>query len=590
MELSKGTWPTTAIDVELQQQLTVCVRLKRDIKTATEANRLAFQQVVLKYASKDYVSKRFVNSSNVAVDSNSADSNNVAKDDDDDDDDFADGPTLAERICSNPLLTWPLLQQLLILYPQDEFDWEALTCHPNIDFDTIMANQQLPWKMTNLAANPNVKASTVKAHPEVNWSLLAACKNQQLDLALIKAIREDMKRKPVPNLFTGWLINRAMDDLSANGRILPSSILANFDLFDLGNKNSLVANPNLSWSDIIKLTGITVDTETAMGINDVVLADGTVRQLGWNADDISSNPNITDDIIRAYPKFSWAWCFLVKNQQLSWSSFKDQVRTTNLIDYEMFWWDLSCHNNVTPQIVADNPDLPWDIECLMLNPNYTWAVVKSDLNYNPPTNPNVDLNPNPEPNQDLNPNPEPNQDLNPNPEPNPNVELDLNLNADPNADPMPQHNIGDNVNYKWARGYLLSNTNTTVADLADMKQSGVKYYSTIELSRIGKTATPNFSWLDVRDHDSLPWPITNMAGWALDNLELRQLKSQHQATVNKLAKLWCWKLFGKLMAPPHGLHFLLGARQCLSDDKHAEFDLALKQRDFKTLDTLLLAA
>lgn len=494
---------STVIDFELQQQLASCVQLKRNIKTLSQANRLAFQRVMLSWAA-------------VRNTAGNADDNDV----------YLSSSSLPFYACGNPLLTWPFLQQLLALLPTSKFDWSALTCHPNMSFELIMANRHLPWKMDKLAANPNVTAATVKAHPEINWSLLSACNNPQVSWSLVRAVRENMKRKPVPTLLAGDLLNRAVAKLSANEQILPSIILANFDFFNLTDNNSFLANPNLTSSDILTLTGITTETEVAEATTDITIntGDTVVRQLKWSAQSISCNPNITEDIIRAYPNFPWDWSCLIRNQQLSWPVLRNNVVGTELATYDYVWEILSQHSSVTWQVVKDNPDLPWAKDYLMTNPNISWQLIE------------------------------------------------------------------ETPDYEWYSSYLIDNVNTTIADIVDMQTNNIPCRSHDEFLRGREVVTHNFSWVDVYEHDQIKWPIADMAGWSLDGVQLGQLRVQHALAVKKLAKLWCWKLFGRLLAPPHGLHFLLGLRQCLAADRLAEFDAAMQRRDFKSLDRLVSTA
>src|SRR5690606_1029208 len=40
------------------------------------------------------------------------------------------------------------------------------------------------------------------------------------------------------------------------------------------------------------------------------------------------------------------------------------------------WEELSCHHNVTMDIITSHPHLPWDWDYVWLNPNMTWDYIQ----------------------------------------------------------------------------------------------------------------------------------------------------------------------------------------------------------------------
>ena len=69
--------------------------------------------------------------------------------------------------------------------------------------------------------------------------------------------------------------------------------------------------------------------------------------IPWNWWTLSSNPNITWNIIQAFPDKKWDW------------------------------YSVSCNENITLEIVTANPDKPWSSNGLTYNPNLTWEFVKT---------------------------------------------------------------------------------------------------------------------------------------------------------------------------------------------------------------------
>ncbi len=73
----------------------------------------------------------------------------------------------------------------------------------------------------------------------------------------------------------------------------------------------------------------------------------------WDWFGISSNPNITWEIIQRYPGLSWKWSELSRNPNITW-----EIIQANL-DKPWDWYFLSSNPNITWEIVKDNPDKDW---------------------------------------------------------------------------------------------------------------------------------------------------------------------------------------------------------------------------------------
>lgn len=86
-------------------------------------------------------------------------------------------------------------------------------------------------------------------------------------------------------------------------------------------------------------------------------------ELNW--EEISSNPNVTWDIVKA-------------NHLCNWS-----------------WFDLSRHPNITWDIIEQNPNYPWDFIAVAENPNVKWDVLVNKIKkwrpHNLSKNPNLSL-------------------------------------------------------------------------------------------------------------------------------------------------------------------------------------------------------
>lgn len=66
----------------------------------------------------------------------------------------------------NPNLTL----DIVLKYPNEEWNWEIISNHPNITFEMIKLYPDLPWKWNYISVNPNINLDIVLANPEERWN------------------------------------------------------------------------------------------------------------------------------------------------------------------------------------------------------------------------------------------------------------------------------------------------------------------------------------------------------------------------------------------------------------------------------------
>ena len=74
-------------------------------------------------------------------------------------------------------------------------------------------------------------------------------------------------------------------------------------------------------------------------------------------------------LLTRFPHNSWDWYELSSNPNITW-----EIVLTNL-DKPWSWWWLSEHPNITWKIVLTNLDKPWHWYNLSYNPNITWEII-----------------------------------------------------------------------------------------------------------------------------------------------------------------------------------------------------------------------
>ena len=68
----------------------------------------------------------------------------------------------------------------------------------------------------------------------------------------------------------------------------------------------------------------------------------------WDFCELSENPNVTWEIVKANPQIPWNFSYLSRNANITW------------------------------EIITENPNEDWDIDYLIENPNITWEIVRDN--------------------------------------------------------------------------------------------------------------------------------------------------------------------------------------------------------------------
>jgi len=83
--------------------------------------------------------------------------------------------------------------------------------------------------------------------------------------------------------------------------------------------------------------------------------------MNWDWFELSSNPSITFDDVKAYPAKPWDWCALSLNPSITFEDVKAHP------DKPWDWWRLSRNPSITFEDVKAHPDKPWSWSALSSN-------------------------------------------------------------------------------------------------------------------------------------------------------------------------------------------------------------------------------
>ena len=78
------------------------------------------------------------------------------------------------------------------------------------------------------------------------------------------------------------------------------------------------------------------------------ICDNEDKDLAWY--NLSSNPNITLDIIRNNPEKRWNWRYIAMHPNLTWDFIEKNLHKP------WDWYYISMHSNITCEIIEQNPN------------------------------------------------------------------------------------------------------------------------------------------------------------------------------------------------------------------------------------------
>jgi hypothetical protein len=184
-----------------------------------------------------------------------------------------------------------------------------------------------------ITRNSNLTMKTIRDNPTKPWDWYGALFNPILTA---KFRNLHIPAKPQGNWYYEYNIVNSIFDMRTNGSTISS------------NSHMLSSNPNLTL-EIIQC-----------GIEN-----------GWNWDwyYLSKNSCITPDIIDNNPNLPWDWEQISYNPNVT----MDFIRRNR--DKKFVWRRLAENGNITMDMIFANLDLPWTIRDITENPNLTIRLI-----------------------------------------------------------------------------------------------------------------------------------------------------------------------------------------------------------------------
>ena len=77
---------------------------------------------------------------------------------------------------------------IVLQYPEVQWDWKLISSHPNITWDIILANDTNPnWIRKSISMNPNITWDIVQANPERPWNISKLSGNPNITMEIVLA-------------------------------------------------------------------------------------------------------------------------------------------------------------------------------------------------------------------------------------------------------------------------------------------------------------------------------------------------------------------------------------------------------------------
>jgi hypothetical protein len=246
-------------------------------------------------------------------------------------------------ISINPNITW----QDVCDNPTFEWRWFFLPQNPNISWKTIIDNLDKPWDFEGVSYHPELDIQFVLTHPQFPWEWTVISAHRNVTWDIVKANRlwnhPDKTRRLVPWKFSGLSHNPniTMDIVEANSKYSWSF-------------PSLSKNPNLVWEFVEKHL-----------------------DKNWNWYLLTRLPIITWDIVKRYPNlFKKYAASLCQNENITWDIIENDLRGDRIIPWDSV--GISSNPNITIDIVKANRWVNWNYYTLSSNKNFTWQIINEN--------------------------------------------------------------------------------------------------------------------------------------------------------------------------------------------------------------------
>lgn len=274
------------------------------------------------------------------------------------------------------------------IFPDNSFLWYGISQNPNITFQTVVDNINLPWNWMSLSMNPSINITHVLTPPILQWDWQNLSSNVSITM-------DDVIKHPllpwVWSTITSTIVRNktfSFKKLVENPHVpfyLPSVVLdpsltveqlhAVF-LMSSRDRNkvaiSMSFNINLTWQLIDQYNYLDWNWN-AIAANPAFTIDSILEKVPDIAKyNLSSHPHITIDIIKKNKDIHWSWMLISSNDKAI--SIDDIM---NNLDLPWDWEALSRRSTLSIHDIQKYPNAPWDF--YSMNQDILFNITQEDV-------------------------------------------------------------------------------------------------------------------------------------------------------------------------------------------------------------------
>jgi len=139
------------------------------------------------------------------------------------------------------------------------------------------------------------------------------------------------------------------------------------------NWTALSSNRNITW-EIVKVFPDKEWDWNSLSCNENITLEIVIENPDkpWSSNGLSYNPNLTWEFVKTHPELKWNISGLSEHKCVTW----DIVQANPHMGW--IWYTLSHNQNITWEIIKANPDKPWDWSGISRNKNITWEIIEAN--------------------------------------------------------------------------------------------------------------------------------------------------------------------------------------------------------------------
>lgn len=256
-----------------------------------------------------------------------------------------------------------VLERLIKLYFHLPWDWEELSCNPNISIEFIENHIYYPWISKYLSCNPNMTVDFVNRHQYLDWDFLQLFRLPQFntDRKFYEKYRHKLTDEYILTTIPIETCEKYLKTidyslLSTNQYLTIDYVVKN--LRHLWDWKSLSKKVVITWFDSSLPWDYSLLSYNE-GITEKIVNDNILES--WNWDVLLSRPNISLKFIRKYRHKIGTWKYISHSYNITPEFIYENK------DKDWCWYTLSSNPVVTRDLYSRLKDKPWNLRQLSNN-------------------------------------------------------------------------------------------------------------------------------------------------------------------------------------------------------------------------------